>query len=134
VFVFVQMSRVGIEIEICSRSVIFLLRCHHARILSTMSLGSRGGLGTGTMVGETADNEGFSIPPLSDIISEIKDTLRASVLSYRDLVGTNIAALKHISRDVEAKRTMNQFLGDLPDVPSAAVAKKKRKKARGGRE
>lgn len=128
----IQMSRVGIEIEICSRSVIFLLKCHHARIVSTLSLGSRGGLGAGTIVGETTDNEGFPIPPLADIISEIKDTLRSLVLSYRNLVGTNIAALKYILRDVEAKRTINQYLGDLPDVPAASsVSKKKRKKTRG---
>ena len=124
------MSRVGIEIEICARSVIFLLRCHHPRILSTLSVGSRGGLSSGLVVGETADNEGFPIPPLVDIINEIKETLRRNLLVYRDVVGINLAAFKHILRDVEAKRTMNQFLGDVPEAAqiTAPPVKKRRKK------
>ncbi|CAE7844925.1 unnamed protein product [Symbiodinium microadriaticum] len=127
------MSRVGMEVEICARSVIFLLRCHHPRILSTLGMGAAGGLGGTVRVGETADNEGFQIPALPDIIEELKDTLRSSVLAYRDMMGRNLAALKHMARDVEAKRSMNQFLDEVPDdrSPRAVAPTKKRKKSQG---
>ena len=121
------------EVEICARSVIFLLRCHRPRILSTLATGAAGGLAGGVRVGETAENEGFYIPPLADIVEELKGTLRTSLLSYRDMMGRNLAALKHMARDVDAKRSMNQFLDQVPDAAHAASGPKKKRRSNNSR-
>lgn len=73
-----ELIQQGLELELCTRCAVFLLRCHQAQIISTASL-------------------------LQEMLA-LKHIIRESVGDYRDLLGTNIAGLKYINRQIQSKK------------------------------
>ena len=67
-----KMCRKGLDVELCTRYCIFLIHCHRAQIVSTHSL--------------------------LEELSEIQRIVRNSIGGYRDLIGTNLAAVKYMRR------------------------------------
>ncbi len=91
------MARRGLDIELCTRCAVFLLRCHQPQIVSTQSL-------------------------LSEMLA-LKSILSTSISDYRSLVGTNIAALKYSQRILdERKENGLMSSSDLEQAAAAAVA------------
>jgi U3 small nucleolar RNA-associated protein 12 len=79
-----ELIQQGLELELCTRCAVFLLRCHQAQIISTSSL-------------------------LQEMLA-LKQIIRESVGDYRDLLGTNIAGLKYINRLIQSKK---RSFGDI---------------------
>ena len=98
------MSVQKIELELCARCTVFLLRSHMSKIMATHAL--------------------------VDVLHKLNSTLRSSILTYRDQIGTNLAALRFANRLVESKRTAYDIDEDIASSANGAKknSKKKRKK------
>lgn len=90
----------GVEVELCWRCVVFVLRIHHTQIVANRTL----------------------ITTLEKLRSRLRDRL----LEYRDLLGFNLAALGHLKRQVEEDK--NAYVIDLPTDQEDGSRKKKKKK------
>ena len=99
-----QMSLQKIELELCARCTIFLLRNHMTKIMATHAL--------------------------VDVLHKLNATLRGSILTYRDQIGTNLAALRFANRIVESKRTAYDIdETELPVSKTKKSSKRKRKQS-----
>ena len=90
-----QLARGGLDIELCSRCAVFLLRCHTNRITHTASL-----------TGEIASLQGV---------------LREGVGGYRTLVGTNIAALRYMNKALADRKSAHTIGYDQLFTPMSAA-------------
>lgn len=70
--ILIKLVKNGLDIELCTKCAIYLLRCHQAQLLSTHSL-------------------------LPEML-ELHDLISKSINSYRSLVGMNLAGLKNMKR------------------------------------
>lgn len=68
----IQLIKCGLDIELCTKCAVHLLRCHQSQLLHTHSL-------------------------LNEML-ELKTLLSNSMNSYRTLVGTNMAGIKSMKR------------------------------------
>ena len=92
-----QLARAGLDVELCSRCAVFLLRCHTSRITHTASLAPE--------------------------VSALQAVLRDGVGGYRTLVGTNVAALRYLSKalsDRKSAHTMDYEQLMAPVGPATA--------------
>jgi U3 small nucleolar RNA-associated protein 12 len=76
-FLLVQLSRSGLDIELCCRCAVFLIVCHGSQITATTSL-------------------------LPELLA-LRDMINSTIGAYRDLVGVNLAGLNFMQRSIEAK-------------------------------
>jgi U3 small nucleolar RNA-associated protein 12 len=76
--ILLEMAKKGLDLELCTRCSVFLLRCHQSQIVSTQSL-------------------------LTEMLA-LQQVLRTSVGSYRMLIGTNVAGLKYMQRMVDENK------------------------------
>ena len=88
----IELSKKGFDLELCCRASVFLLRCHFAQITSSRVL-------------------------VSEIL-ELRDLIRQNVGSFRDLIGTNLAAIKHI------KRGLDEQLEEFASIPAQTKKRK----------
>jgi hypothetical protein len=72
------MAKRGLDFELCTKCVIFLLKCHQPQILHTQSL-------------------------LVEMM-ELQNILCDYIGEYKDLIGMNIAGLKNMNRFYEEKK------------------------------
>lgn len=82
----IDLSRRNFELELCCRASVFLLRCHFAQITSSRVL-------------------------VAEIL-ELRNLIRENVGSFRDLVGTNLAAMKYIKRSLDDQK---EDFATIPD-------------------
>jgi len=101
VSILLELARRGLDLELCTRCVVMLLKAHQAQIVSTRSL-------------------------LSEI-SEIQDILLTSIGSYRSVIGTNIAGLKFMHK-VDSERVKSIGFGEEAAVAVVTPTAEKRKK------
>lgn len=122
-FLLLMCQSFGTETELCARCVVFLLRCHQVRIVSSSDL-------------LVADPSSSSAPiPLSTLLTQLQEVLRGSISSYREVVGTNIAAVRHSLRVIEAKRSAFHIDDEEAAaglVSTTSVDSRKKKKKKGG--
>lgn len=74
----IRLSELGYDLELCCKASIFLLRSHFAQVTASRVL--------------------------VDEILTLKNLIRQNVGSFRDLIGVNLAALKHVKRAVENEK------------------------------
>jgi U3 small nucleolar RNA-associated protein 12 len=90
----VELLDEGLEVELCWRCVIFLLRAHHTQLVANRAL----------------------VPTLT----RLREVLRPQLTQYRDMIGFNVAGLGHLKRALEADK--NVYLADVSvDTPSPVV-------------
>lgn len=90
----------GCEVELVARSCLFLFRAHQPRIMSTGSIAAE--------------------------VAKLSEKLRENLSTYRRLVGTNMAALRFASKQIEeTKRDKFSF---LTEVAGSSLVPSKRKK------
>lgn len=121
-FLLLMCRTFGTETELCARCVVFLLRCHQVRVVSSSDL----------TVADPSNT--FSSLPLSELLAQLQELLRGAISSYRDIMGTNIAAVKHSLRAIEAKRSafhIDDEAGGPGDAHSSSVDARKKKKKKG---
>jgi len=68
----------GLDLELCVRCAVFLMRCHQPQILATQAL-------------------------LEEILS-LQKVIRLNINDYRTLIGTNMAGLRYLSNVVDEKK------------------------------
>jgi U3 small nucleolar RNA-associated protein 12 len=95
----IALSKLGLDLELCCRASVFLLRCHFPQITSSRVL----------------------VPE----ILELRDLIRENVGSFRDLIGTNLAAVKHIKRSVADKA---EDFATIPSPDPEAESSNKRRR------
>jgi len=105
-----QLALRGLDIEMCSRCCVFLLRCHFSQIVSTQSL--------------------------LEEIAALEDIVRDSVGDFRSMVGTNAAGLKVMARQEDERKSAFKF-GEPDPEPEPKKKEgrqknKKQQKKRGG--
>lgn len=130
-FVLLLMARCNLDIEVTSRCVLFLIRCHQTRLLSILTISSSSS-GMTSRVGISDDSEGMDLLSLNEIIQELKDLLRFHVSNFRNLIGINLATMKYLSRGIEMKRSYQEERTRVMSVsemnqPGQQTKKKKRK-------
>jgi len=91
--------KAGSLVEKCSRALLFLLSIHHNQITANQVL--------------------------VDTLSEAKDAMRRQVKGQRDVIGSNIAALKFMKRTIQNESSA-YFFGD-PSEKSSTLGTKKMK-------
>ena len=106
------MAKRGLDLELCCRSAVFLLRVHFAQIVAARAL-------------------------LTEV-SELQQVLRGAVGDYRGMLGTNLAGIRFLSR-AEADRKlafvgMGSGLDDEPPSSALGQGKRKKKKSSKSRE
>ncbi len=74
----------GLEIELCIKCSLFILKCHQKRILNTFSLKVQ--------------------------IQELNQLIKSHISKYRSLIGTNISALNYIYKLNEEKHEFKDFI------------------------
>jgi hypothetical protein len=121
------MSRSNLDIEITSRCVLFLIRFHQSRLLSILSTSSSSS-GMINRVGISDECEGMEILSLNEIIMELKDVLRHQVSNFRNLIGTNLATMKYMSRGIETKRSYQEERNRVISVSDMNQIQNKKKK------
>ena len=104
------------ETEVCARCVVFLLRCHQVRLVASSN--------------ETADSPALPSIPLSELLASLQAELRTAISSYRDVIGTNLAAVRYSLRRMESKRSAHHIedTEDRPLLPDPSTTKKKKKR------
>lgn len=108
----IQLAKYPADIEMVVNTAVYLVRLHLPQIQSTEAL--------------------------TDEIIQLKEVLSTSVMKYRNMVGSNIAALKYVQRVMETKKNEGLLYSDpatiVPVKEGAAAGassggnKKKRKK------
>lgn len=105
-----QLAKKGLDLELCCRSAVFLLRCHFQQITAARAL----------------------LPE----VAELQAVLRGAVGSYTNLLGTNLAGLQYLGRAVaERKAGSSETMSMTMTIPGATgdseigKAQKKRKKS-----
>ena len=91
----IKLSELGHDLELCCRASIFLLRCHFSQITASRVL-------------------------VTEILC-LRKLIRHSVGGFRDLIGVNLAALRHVKRAVESDKE------DYAVVPELLPDAKRRK-------
>ena len=91
----IKLSELGHDLELCCRASIFLLRCHFSQITASRVL-------------------------VNEILC-LRKLIRHSVGGFRDLIGVNLAALRHVKRAVESDKE------DYAVVPELLRDAKRRK-------
>lgn len=71
-----QLAEKGLDVELCCRCSVHLLRCHQSALLQSNSAA-------------------LQVPQM---LSRLHSVLGSSISSYRDMVGTNLAGLRHLRR------------------------------------
>ena len=93
------------DIELCCRCAVFLLRCHFTQIVAARVL--------------------------IDEVALLKDVVRSNIRDYRDIIGVNMAGLRHMKRG--ADEAAQSFMG-IPDLPNdMADSQKSKKRKKGGK-
>lgn len=93
----------GKEVEVASRCLLFLLEIHHGPIISS-----------GT---------------LEKTLSKMNSTLEREVSTLRDMVGFNLAGLRHLSSKLEEKKGVEMFMDSTTRQRERNKKKKKKEKA-----
>jgi len=75
----------GMEVELCWRCIVFVLRIHHTQIVTNRAL--------------------------ITTLERLRSQLREKLIGYRDLLGYNMAALHHLQRQQEAAK--NAYVIDI---------------------
>lgn len=104
----VETARRGLDLELCAKCSVFLLRCHQSQVVASRSL-------------------------LGEMLA-LQGVLQTSVDSYRSLVGGNCAGLRFMRQMIDEKSIVFGQDGDGGDGSksdqSQDVNKKKKKKAK----
>ena len=82
-----EVCRLQLDVELSTRCVIFLLRCHMPRIISTHAL-------------------------YADMLT-LKAVLKSSVSSYLNVIGTNMAALNYMSTKIAENGEIAESLDEI---------------------
>jgi len=93
----------GKEVEVASRCLLFLLEIHHGPIIAS------GGM------------EG--------VLGKVNNALGREVGSFRDMVGTNLAGIRHLADRLEEKRGVEMFTDSTTRQRERNKKKKKKEKA-----
>ena len=80
----------GVEVELCWRCIVFVLRIHHNQIVANRALVTT--------------------------LEKLRSQSRERLTGYRDLLGYNMAALGHLKRQAEADR--NAYVIDMNATPA----------------
>ena len=78
VHILLVLAEHGLDLELCVRCAVFLMRCHQPQILTTQAL-------------------------LEEILS-LQKVIRVNINDYRTLIGTNMAGLRYLTNVVEEKK------------------------------
>ena len=93
----------GKEVEVACRCLLFLLEIHHGPIISS-----------GVM---------------EPILGKVNSAIRREVGSLRDLVGTNLAGIRHLADRLEEKKGVEMFTDSTTRQRERNKKKKKKEKA-----
>lgn len=93
-----QLARQGLEIELCTRCAVLLLRCYQQQIITTRSL--------------------------LDQITALREVLSVSIANYRTMIGTNLAGLKMVSA-IAAERMTSFGSTEQPTISKKKRVKSK---------
>jgi U3 small nucleolar RNA-associated protein 12 len=99
-----QLARQGLEIELCTRCAVLLLRCHQQQIITTRSL--------------------------LDQITALRQVLCASIASYRTLLGTNLAGMKMLTAITTEKMMSFGPSSEELQLSAANSGRSKKKKSK----
>jgi U3 small nucleolar RNA-associated protein 12 len=99
-----EICRLQLDIELSTKCVVFLLRCHMPRIVSTQAI-------------------------YTDMLA-LKAVLKSSICGYRDVVGTNIAALSFLTNKVGEQTDFAASMADINQGKGSSKDEKKQKKQR----
>lgn len=88
----------GLDLELCVRCAVFLMRCHQPQILTTQSL-------------------------LEEILS-LQKVIRLNINGYRTLIGTNMAGLRYLTNVVEDKKISFDAEPEAAPLPPPKKSKK----------
>jgi len=105
-----ELAKKGLDLELCCRSAVFLLRVHFAQLVSARALVEQ--------------------------VAELQLVLRNAVGEYRTLIGTNLAGLKFMSREIEERKVAGMSFEQVDEHLASQTGdggkKKKNKRASGG--
>lgn len=99
-----EICRLQLDIELSTKCVIFLLRNHMPRLINTQAV-------------------------YTDMLA-LKAVLKSSICGYRDVVGTNVAALSFLSNKVSEQNEFAVSMGDINRGKGPSKDDKKQKKQR----